>query len=353
MNPFKFGTIVDGAFFTDREKEQQIITHHLDSENHLILISPRRYGKSSLIHRVLNTIDRPHIVINLQQALNVQNLAEIILKAIFELYPVEKIRHLLTHFRIFPTISTNAVLGTMEVSFMPATNETVIFEDVIALLEKVSTQERRLVVVLDEFQEILSIGKGVDKQLRALLQRQHGLNYIFLGSQESMMTEIFEKKASPFYHFGILMHLSRIPEPIFKQYICERLPIDCEKESLASEIIAFTYCHPYYTQQLSSQVWELICWQQQKSNLVEQAIVQQVREHDLDYERLWNNLNRTDRGILKDIVFGKDILANRLNPTSTTYSGLKRLLKAGIVIRDERYTLEDPFFARWLQTYLS
>lgn len=353
MNPFKFGTIVDGAFFTDREEEYENIVHKLDSENHLILISPRRYGKSSLINKVLTNINRPYIILDLQQALSTQNLAEIMLKAIFELYPAEKIRHLLTHFRIFPTISTNAVLGTMEVSFAPATNDNVILEDVVTLLEKVSTQDKRLIVVLDEFQEILNIQKGLDRQLRALLQKQKGLNYIFMGSQESMMEEIFEDKKSPFYHFGTLMHLNRIPEPVFKEYVFSRLPENCDKEAVVSDIFRFTHSHPYYTQQLSAQVWELIYWQHIEDGVVEKAIQQQVQEHDLDYERVWNNLNRTDRGVISNLVRGKETLTNHMSPTSTIYSSLRRLLKTGILVREQTYDIEDPFFKYWLVKYFT
>ncbi len=353
MNPFKFGTIVDGPFFTDREEEYETIVHKLDSENHLILISPRRYGKSSLVNKVLTNTNRPYIILDLQQALSTQSFAEMMLKAIFELYPAEKIRHQLSHFRIFPTISTNAVLGTMEVSFAPATNESVILEDVVALLEKVSSPDKRLIVVLDEFQEVLNIQKGLDRQLRALMQRQQGINYIFMGSQESMMAEIFEDKKSPFYHFGTLMHLNRIPESIFKQYVFDRLPDGCDKTSIVDAIFNFAHSHPYYTQQLSAQVWELVYWQHISEDVVEIAILQQVQEHDLDYERIWNNLNRTDRGVISNIVKAKEVLTNRINPTSTTYSSLKRLLKSGIIVREQVYDIEDPFFKYWLVKYLN
>ena len=81
----------------------------------------------------------------------------------------------------------------------------------MALLEKSTNNKKRLIVVFDEFQEIQSIQKGFDKQLRSIMQQQKGLNYILLGSQESMMEEIFEKKKSPFYHFGQLIRLQKIP----------------------------------------------------------------------------------------------------------------------------------------------
>ena len=80
-----------------------------------------------------------------------------------------------------------------------------------------------MIVVLDEFQEIIGIEKGIDKRLRAFMQEQNMISYIFLGSQESMMTQIFERKRSPFYHFGQLMRLDKIPFDDFLLYIKERL----------------------------------------------------------------------------------------------------------------------------------
>ena len=223
MNPFKFGTIVEGDFFTDRVEETAVLLQKLDSENHIVLISPRRFGKSSLVQKVLSQVDRPQIRIDLQYVMSVDDLAAQLLKAIFKIYPMEKVRHAMTHFRIAPTLSMNAVTGAMEVSFQPTANASVLLEDAMAVLEKVTTAENRFIVVLDEFQEVVKIQKGLDRQLRSLMQRQHNLNYILLGSQESMMEAIFEKKTSPFYHFGQMIRMGKIPYDDFHKYITDRI----------------------------------------------------------------------------------------------------------------------------------
>ena len=331
MNPFKFGTIVEGDFFTDRVEETAVLLQKLDSENHIVLISPRRFGKSSLVQKVLSQVDRPQIRIDLQYVMSVDDLAAQLLKAIFKIYPMEKVRHAMTHFRIAPTLSMNAVTGAMEVSFQPTANASVLLEDAMAVLEKVTTAENRFIVVLDEFQEVVKIQKGLDRQLRSLMQRQHNLNYILLGSQESMMEAIFEKKTSPFYHFGQMIRMDKIPYDDFHKYITDRI----DAEGVADEILQFTACHPYYTQQLASQVWEMTRWQVTHDGIVEKAVVALVEMHDLDYERLWQNMNRTDRYTLK--------LAS-----STSYSSLLRLMKAGYVVRVPQYEIEDPFFRRWI-----
>lgn len=75
MNPFKFGTIVDGDYFTDRVEETALLKQKLDSENHIVLISPRRYGKSSLVQRVLADSDRPQIRLDMQYVVSVSDFA--------------------------------------------------------------------------------------------------------------------------------------------------------------------------------------------------------------------------------------------------------------------------------------
>ena len=258
-NPFKFGTIVEGEYFTDRADELERIKQLLNSDNHLILISPRRFGKSSLVKKAVTQVARPCISLNLQMVVSVEGLAAMILKEVFKLHPWEKLKHLLSNFRVVPTISTTPTGETIDITFQATTDATVLIEDALQLVEKVSEKGESMVVVFDEFQELMGLDKGIDKRLRAIIQTQQHVNYIFLGSQESMMTEIFERKRSPFYRFGVLMHLDRIPHDNFSQYISERLPADCgAKADVVEQILATTRCHPYYTQQLAAFVWDLL-----------------------------------------------------------------------------------------------
>ena len=346
MNPFKFGVLVDDEFFTDRINELKEVLWTLNSENHLILISPRRFGKSSLVAKAVRESGRPCISLNMQNILSVEDFASKLLRELFRIYPLERIKHLMTHFRIIPTVSTNPLTNGIDVSFQPVMNSIVLLEDAMALIEKVSTEEKRLVVVFDEFQEVLNIRKGLDKQLRSVMQEQKHLNYVLLGSQESMMTEIFERKKSPFYHFGKLMHLDKIPYEDFKEYIASRLPLNESDmlNNIVEGILSFTNLHPYYTQQLSAQVWELVSYENLKEGVVAEAINKIVRTHDLDFERLWMNFNRTDRSIMLSLSGGINPMQNRKIATSTSFSAIKRLMKAGYVIRVNDYEIEDPFF---------
>ena len=351
MNPFKFGTIVEDEYFTDRVNELAQIKQMLDSENHLVLISPRRFGKSSLVAKALQQLGRPSITIDLMKVLNVEDLASQILRQVFRVYKFEKVKHLLKNFRVVPTLSYNPVTEGMDVSFVPSVGKpSAMLEDSLELLEKVSSAKKRLIVVFDEFQEVNSIDKTLARPLRAIMQRQKGLNYVFMGSQESMMEEIFEKKKSPFFHFGERMNLKKIPYEDFYAYIESRLPNmpAAQKATVTEDILKFTDVHPYYTQQLSAAVYNAIEYGKVRENPVAYAIKKQVEEHSLDYERLWANMNRTDRKVMLSLANRHNPMVDRSVPASTLFSSIKRLLKQGYVIKTTAYELEDPFFGEWI-----
>ncbi len=348
-NPFKFGTIVEEEYFTDRVEEVAYIEQFVKSANHLVIISPRRFGKSSLVAKAVKQSGRKHLTVNLQQVTSVSDLSAKLLKEFFKVHPMERVRHLITHFRVIPMVSTNPVTGSMDVSFQPGVDPTVLLEDVMALIEKAHSEQDRIIVVLDEFQEIRDLAPKLDRQLRSIMQEQKHINYILLGSQESMMTEIFEEKKSPFYHFGELMRLGKLPRDDFHRYLSERLA-GCfaeNHEELSDRILDYTVCHPYYSQQLAANVWQIGVLQPMTPDPLQKAIAHIVTTHSLDYERLWMNFNRTNKWILQRLASGRPLQTGE-HRTSTIYSSLKRLQKGGYVIYSDRYELEDPFFKEWI-----
>ena len=350
VNPFKLGTVVENSFFTDRQNELQHIKSVLNSENHLILISPRRFGKTSLVVKALRESNRKHIMLNLQSVVSTEDFAARLLKEIFKIYKFEKVKHFIKNFRIVPTISLNPMTDGVDVSIMPMVDNRVLIEDVFALLQAIASEEDRLIVVLDEFQEIKSIDKNLDRLLRSIMQLHKNINYLFLGSQESMMREIFEKKKSPFFHFGQLLHLDKIPYDDFKLYLLERLSFVDNADEICNEILAFTKCHPYYTQQLASQVWE-IGRKGEMDNIVNEAIARLLEFHDLNFERIWLNFNNTDKRILMWLANNNKPYALMGIAQSTISSSLKRMLKDGYVIKTAEYEVEDPFFRNWILSH--
>lgn len=348
-NPFKFGSIVEGKFFTDRAWERDYLRQIIDSPNHAVLISPRRFGKSSLVAETLRGEKREVISVNMQAITSSLKLAEALYRCFFSIHPVAKAKHFLSHARVVPMLSFNPATGVPEASLMPGSDRQVALEDAFAMLEKAG-EKQRLIVVFDEFQEIIKIEKGLDKVLRSIMQEQKNINYILMGSREDMMKQIFLRKKSPFYHFGMVMHLDRIPADDFQHYITARLPKETEKSTeIAKQILEFTFCHPYYTQQLAFQVWYGLQRGVREDEVVNVSIGDIVRAHDFDYSRLWDSMNNTNRAVLLKLATGEVAPLEQPDmPTSTIFSALKRLVSSGILIKNGKYAFDDPFFKQWI-----
>jgi hypothetical protein len=356
-NPFKFGSVVDRPYFTDREDEMERIASYLNGENHLILISPRRYGKTSLIRKIVNESKRNYVFLDIQIVLSVEDFASQLLKRVYRIFPVQKLKSYIKSFRLIPVVNINPVTGEPEISFKPGSRELTPLEDVLNLIEKLGTDKKKIIVVLDEFQDIFRIDKILDRFLRSVMQNQRHINYIFMGSSESMIREIFEKKSSSFYRFGTLMTLGKIDKDKFTLFLKEKFADITDKgKEISQEILDITDSHPYYTQQLASTVWELLVRSGFSPGIVETAANEIVKSHDNDYERLWNNFNRTDMMVLNGMsasyisplsdefsrVFGT-------GATSTVFSTLQRLSHKGIILKEGSvYNIDDPFFKRWI-----
>lgn len=357
-NPFKFGSIVEGPYFTNRADEVEKVRSVLSSENHIIIISPRRYGKTSLIYKVLKEFQRPSIMLDLQLITTPEDFASQLLKRIYRVYPFEKIKQFVKHFRVIPTISINPLTNEIDVSFKPSTSAFTSLEDVLNLMYKFSSARKRLIIIFDEFQEVKRIGKGLDRHLRSIMQRHKNINYVFLGSQESLIRDIFEKKKSSFYHFGYLFSLGKISRSDFCSYLTTRFKkISKDYTSIVDSILEITNSHPYYTQQLAFTVWEILEKDSSAKVPVESGIKELIIYHDVDYERLWNTINRTDMKILIGMSSG-DIsplsagFTQRFDTgaSSTVFSGLKRLMQNGYIVKLESgYEIDDPFFKMWIR----
>jgi uncharacterized protein len=356
-NPFKFGTVVDGPYFTDREDELEKIASYISGENHLILISPRRFGKTSLIRKVVNESKRQYIFLDMQIVLSTEDFAAQLLKRVYRIYPVQKLKSLIKSFRLIPVVNINPVTGAAEISFKAGSKDLSPLEDVLNMIEKLGTDKQKIIIVLDEFQDIFRIDSGLDRFLRSVMQNHRHVNYIFMGSNESMIREIFEKKNSPFYRFGSLMSLGKIASGKFISFLEENFaPVTDKSKELSKEIIGITDSHPYYTQQLAFTIWEDLARSGYYQDTVNNAADEIVRSHDNDYERLWNTFNRTDMMVLtglatSDISPLSDEFSKKFGTgaVSTVFSTLQRLTQKGILIKEaSAYNMDDPFFKRWI-----
>jgi len=354
-NPFKFGSVVSEDYFTDREIEYERICQIIESRNHLIMIAPRRFGKTSLVNKAVAGMNRPVLWLDLQLLTNTGDFANQLLKQLFKNYPFEKLKFMIRNFRMVPMLSIDPATNNVEVGFQPRMDSFVHLEDVLNLIEKLGEEKKRPVVVFDEFQELLSLDNSLDKRLRSVIQFHQNINYVFMGSSESMMKQIFENKKSPFYHFGQLFALDKIPYNDFFKFLQNRFAIITDKSTeLSEKILNFSQCHPHYTQQLAFHIWITLERKTYSENIVNETVDSIILQHDNDFERLWSTFNNTDKKVLIEIAFKQENLSSSMtlyehaSASSTIFSALKRLTQKGILMKTNKYEIDDPFFRNWI-----
>ena len=143
MNPFKFGSVVSDDFFTNREGEYDLLSQFIASSNHAIMTAPRRFGKASLVNKVVASTNRPVLWLDLQLLTNTGDFAGQLLKQLFKKYPFEKLKFLIRSFRVVPTLSVDTMTNNVEVGFQPRVDSFVHLEDVLHLIEKLGEEKMR------------------------------------------------------------------------------------------------------------------------------------------------------------------------------------------------------------------
>ncbi len=336
QNPFKINSF--------RKSDLEQIKISVLNNNRLVLVNSVRSGCSALALKALEQLDRPYICINLQQVVSVSELAALLLSGVLSLYPFEKISNLLSEFKVGPTISF-ATNSAAEVSFPPNSNGIELLDNVFCLIEKVSSNDR-LTIVFDEFHEIVDLEKILATNLSKIIQTVTHTNFIFLGTKENSLISIFENPRSVFYRFGVVERLAKIPPEELLSYVSGGLkPIFQEESvSIAEQILAASSYRPFYAQQLATAVWDL----GKRTRVLDLAMSSVVAQHDLDYQRVWSFLNRTDRLVMKLLAAGQILTANSEFRTSTLYSSAAKLAKKGFLAQSPRLEIEDPFFKKWV-----
>ncbi len=260
---FVYGMSVEGSNFTDREKERKRI--RLDFENgiNVILISPRRMGKTSLIKKVMTEMDNPNIkvvyldIYDCRSEYDFYNrFATSILRATSN--KVEQLMENLKKFlaRVSPKISFSPEPNSEFSLSLGITPKNYSPEEILQLPEIIA-QERgyRIVICIDEFQQVGEFpdSLNVQKRLRGVWQHHQRVSYCFFGSKRHLMENIFQNKRMPFYQFGEMMHLDCIPTEYWVRFICQRF----EKygkhisEDIATRICDTVQNYSSYVQQLA------------------------------------------------------------------------------------------------------
>src|SRR5438093_3093295 len=379
-NPFVYGEVVPAAAFVDRVAELDRLVGDLAAAQKVFLISPRRYGKSSLIRRALAALARRGA---LTVDVTVSSFSSYV--AFLEGYARalvaaetrwdrartwlrEAIRSSRAEVGAAPTVGPGGRTGPggFTVSFPNVRSDRDISrlaQDVFALPSRVAEVRRRKVVVaLDEFQAIAGFNGGsVEHALRAAVQHQRDVGYVFAGSEPSLMERMLGPKR-PFYKAGPLMRLEKIPADEFVAFIDARFARSGMRPEpgLGAAIVELAGNLPYDVQRLAHETWDEVRRRGRRRAALDdlhQALKRLLTEQQMMFEAVWQRPTLAQRAVLRAVVLEDDggLLSadvrtrHRLGGPSTVQAALAALVRGDVIARDaDRYTVVDSLLREWV-----
>lgn len=254
---FQSGSPVKGENFIDRRKHLPLFKSYLDNNQHIMIKAPRRFGKTSLIKHMFEyekSYDFIYIDIRLHHTL--ESLSKHILDKAYGFVKIENfIRQtkssLLTLLQSIKKISIPDIAELTIDMVSKDSNPIELFIHSLNVVDKIAmSKDINIKVIFDEFQDITNLyDKNILEVLRSVAQHHENITYIFLGSIESIMTQIFESKSSPFFHFASVIKLDGLDVDELYEYTIEQFDkqnIIYDKEVLY-KTIKFLEGHPEYS----------------------------------------------------------------------------------------------------------
>lgn len=370
-NPFKYGGVVRRPFFADRKEELAELAREMSSLSKVFLISPRRYGKSSLLVNLLEEMEgagfaTAYIDLNAYADLRsfAAGFAQITSRSLES--NAEKLVKILSGLkRLRPkvqvgpdgSISAGVEAPAGEKEAIPALIEGMQQAELLA-----RRKERRLIVVIDEFSDLDKYdGRTVEKALRSEIQQQEAIGYILSGSEESIMLSMVRDKKRAFYRMGRIMELGPIPREAYLDFIFQWFReggYAVEKEDLEA-VIGAGQDVPYNVQRLCHVLWDQARADMSASpELIGRLPGMVARQDSPHFELLWHTATPQQKNLLMALAkepdakpFSKDFqFSFSIGPSSSIKASLDSLVRKGILYRTTTgtYRFSDIFMRHWI-----
>ena len=356
--PFIFGKIATEKNFTDREKETADLVQNFMSLINTIIISPRRWGKSSLVNKAAKL------------AMAQDSNLRICHIDLFNVRSEEHFYSLLAQ-KVIVATSTKWEEAIESARSFPANEVSIDFDwedvkrnpdEVLDLAEKIARKKGlKIVICVDEFQNIAEFTDPdyFQKKLRSHWQLHQNVAYCLYGSKRHMMMEVFTDSSKPFYKFGNLMFLNKIETPCLVEFFKSRFAdtgksIDDEASHLIAKLVDN---HPYYAQQLAQLSWlrtKEVC----TVEIVREAHTALVEQLSLLFVTITETLTTQQLNYLKALIAGEKAISStevmhRYQISSTTSISRSKAALVKNDILDNKageISFQDPIYAYWLKT---
>jgi hypothetical protein len=372
-NPFVYGEVVPREAFVDREVELDRLTSDLLAGQKIFLISPRRFGKSSLVRQAMRAVERGGALTVEVTVSSYSSYVAFLEGYAQALLGVETridrarawLREMLGGVRPEVRMEADDRGGSqLAVSFPSARTDkdvSKLAQEVFALPGRIAEQRRRkLAIALDEFQAIASFNGGsVEHALRAAVQHQRQVGYVFSGSEPSLMERMLGRNR-PFYKAGPVMRLQKIPAEPFAAFIESRFQATRLRPTpgLGAAIVELAGNLPYDVQRLAHEVWDDAHGGKSVGlDDLHETLKRLLGEHEALFEATWQRLTLAQRAALRAAVLeeGLELLSAdvrsryRLGGASTVQASLSALVRDDVLAREgTRYVVVDSLFREWV-----
>jgi hypothetical protein len=378
VNPFRFGPLALDEAFTDRQAELNSLVADARNGQDVVVLAPRRYGKSSLVWRVAQELVKSDVLVaqvDLMRTPTKDQLAAKLAKTIHEelatrLWAAKERLKVFAGLRLQPTITVDPNDGTVSFSFDARAAD----RDIDATLEELLTtlgtiaadRKRRVVLVLDEFQEVVDIDPALIKLMRSVFQEQPEVAHVYLGSKRHMMRQIFNDENEPFWRSAKQMELDVIAPDLFATYALARFeatgkelgPDACEKA------LELTGGHPYATQELLYFLWEETpAGKAADPSTVDRALEATLRSEHSHFSLVWDGASAAQKRVLQALAqeqpgrpLSSDYQRRHSLPTTPTVQTALNALERGELARRlgrGEYRIAEPFLTEWIRRYES
>lgn len=367
--PFAYGKIVEDVDFTDRTEETAHLKGNFLSLTNTAIISPRRWGKSSLVTKAIKAakVEQKDILfvrMNIFKCDAPQEFYSLFAKKTMEEISssAESLLSNAKEFiaRLLPKLTISDPLNQYEIGLGVDVKNNPINEDILDLPQQIAEKkQKRVVVCIDEFQQIGEFDETLkfQKILRSHWQNHSDVAYVLYGSKKHMMMHIFGEYNSPFYRFGDMMFLQKIANEDWKKFIVERFESTGKfiSPDLAGYLAEQVENHPYYVQQFAQYAW-LRTPQTCTQTIADEALQAMLDSLNLQFVNLMDTLTEKQRSFLCAVSEGvKNFSASEtLQRYQLGTSGNIRILKDALKKRDiidvtgKDIQIQDPLLKRWI-----
>ena len=368
---FVYGVAVSDYNFIGRERETKRLLDNFKGGINVILMSPRRLGKTSLVKHVCNKLDNKDIITvyldifgckseyDFYNKLTAEVLKQTASKS--ELW-FEEAKEFL--YRLTPKISFSPEPNSDFSISLGITPKTHTPEEVLQMAETIAIKrKKRIVICIDEFQQIgeMANSKQIQARLRTVWQHQKHVSYCLFGSKHHLMSSIFLHRSMPFFQFGDTISLNKIATENWVEYIVSHFADGKRTISreLAEEICKFTENYSAYVQQLA---WLVFTLKEEGETVTENDVRQAENDllatNNILFMQMIEPLSEFQLNFLRAIASGikKDFGLSEVREEYNlgSYSNITRL-KTALLERDliekkeTELVITDPIFAKWLK----